>query len=305
MKMKDLSGQKFERLTALRPTTERKYGSVVWECQCDCGNIVKVSAGNLKSGNTKSCGCLSKEKATERLIAYNKTQYIDLTGLKVGKLTVLEPTNLRKCSNVVWKCQCECGNITYVAKNNLTRERPTQSCGCLKKEGNNKNNLTGQKFGKLTALEPTAERKHGCIVWKCSCECGNIYYVPSGLLTSKGTQSCGCLKSKGEEKIIRLLQKNNISFEKEKTFEFCIFENGGYPRFDFFINKKYIIEYDGEQHFHQTGWENLTELQARDIFKTDWCKKNNIPLIRIPYTRYDDLCIEDLLLETSQYIVNH
>ena len=79
-------------------------------------------------------------------------------------------------------------------------------------------------------------------------------------------------------------------------------------RFDFYINEdNYIIEYDGEQHFKDTNGffkTTLEEIQKRDIFKNQWCKENNIPLIRIPYTRYDDLCIEDLLLETSKYVVS-
>lgn len=79
-------------------------------------------------------------------------------------------------------------------------------------------------------------------------------------------------------------------------------------RFDFYINEdNYLIEYDGEQHFKDTNGffkTTLEEIQKRDIFKNQWCKENNIPLIRIPYTRYDDLCIEDLLLETSKYVVS-
>ena len=54
------------------------------------------------------------------------------------------------------------------------------------------------------------------------------------------------------------------------------------------------------------GWhteEQLTQQQERDKIKTQWCKEHNIPLIRIPYTHYKDLKIEDLLLETSKFIV--
>ena len=297
--MLNLTGQKFGRLTVIKSTSERKNGCIVWECQCDCGNIVKVSSHSLKTGNTKSCGCLNLQKAKERIMQYNKQHYVDWTGQKIEKLTVLEPTNLRQGSNIIWKCQCECGNIIYINSSNLRR---TKSCGCYQPDYPYRN-LLNQKFGKLTVIEKTSKRKFNQIVWKCKCDCGNIIEVPSASLVSYSTQSCGCLKSKGEEKIIKILTENNIPFEKEKTFEFCKFDNDSYARFDFFINKNYLIEYDGIQHFKQTGFEPLTEVQARDEFKTQWCKKNNIPLIRIPYTRYDDLCIKDLLLETSRYVV--
>lgn len=66
-KFEDITGQKFNRLTAIERKyyeTEKRY---FWVCRCDCGNIVeKVRAHNLKSGNTKSCGCLNSELTTER-----------------------------------------------------------------------------------------------------------------------------------------------------------------------------------------------------------------------------------------------
>ena len=55
------------------------------------------------------------------------------------------------------------------------------------------------------------------------------------------------------------------------------------------------------------GWndeEHFKKVQQRDKIKNEYCVKKNIPLIRIPYTHYDDLCIEDLLLETTKFRVN-
>jgi len=51
--------------------------------------------------------------------------------------------------------------------------------------------LTGQKFGRLNILEDIG-RKHGGVVWRCLCECGNTIEVMAGSLQSGGTQSCGC-----------------------------------------------------------------------------------------------------------------
>ena len=49
--------------------------------------------------------------------------------------------------------------------------------------------------------------------------------------------------------------------------------------------------------------ENFLKIQQRDAFKNNWCKEHKIPLIRIPYTHYDNLCLEDLKLETSKFII--
>lgn len=62
--MNEITGMKFGRLTAVRKLPERtKCKHVLWECICECGNTIKVTSTDLKRGNTKSCGCLKKEKA--------------------------------------------------------------------------------------------------------------------------------------------------------------------------------------------------------------------------------------------------
>ena len=63
---KDITGQKFGKLTVLKPTKKRKNGNVVWLCLCDCGNIREVVSGNLQSGHTQSCGCLQKKLLIKR-----------------------------------------------------------------------------------------------------------------------------------------------------------------------------------------------------------------------------------------------
>ena len=56
----DLLGQRFGLLTVTNLLNERKNKKVMWECKCDCGNIVTVAASDLTSGHTKSCGCMTQ-----------------------------------------------------------------------------------------------------------------------------------------------------------------------------------------------------------------------------------------------------
>lgn len=65
-----------------------------------------------------------------------KKRGIFLIGKKFGLLTVLEKTCLREHRHIIYKCQCDCGNIAYVSSNKLKRAN-TKSCGCLKHAGNN------------------------------------------------------------------------------------------------------------------------------------------------------------------------
>lgn len=68
MRSKDISNQRFGRLIALKRVGTEKYNGgarAVWECVCDCGNTINVRGSALTTGNTKSCGCLQKERASE------------------------------------------------------------------------------------------------------------------------------------------------------------------------------------------------------------------------------------------------
>lgn len=66
MKLNDLTGQKFHKLTVLnRAYPNTKSGSARWHCICDCGNECNVVGTHLKSGHTKSCGCNAKIHMSE------------------------------------------------------------------------------------------------------------------------------------------------------------------------------------------------------------------------------------------------
>ena len=295
----DLTNQKFGRLTVLEYA-----GNSSWKCKCDCGNIKTIKTANLKNGNTKSCGCLQKEKVKEAI-------WKDLTNQKFGRLTALFPTEKKQGNNIIWHCKCNCGNECDVAGANLTSGNST-SCGCFKIENTKElltKNLIGQKFGRLTVIEKTEERDGRSIIWLCKCECGNEKKVSSRNLIHGHTQSCGCLRSLGEEKIEKILRENNISFIRQKTFSNCINLDTGYPLyFDFYIDDSFLLEFDGLQHFKYTNkdWntkENFEKTKLRDKIKDEYCLINNIPLKRIPYWEIDNLTLE--LIMSNKYLIKN
>lgn len=73
-KIRDLSNQTFGRLTAIAPTDKRTHGYAVWQCQCECGNVVEVRGDHLTNDHTRSCGCLKKETAAATGVANRKYQ---------------------------------------------------------------------------------------------------------------------------------------------------------------------------------------------------------------------------------------
>ena len=87
----DLTGKRFDRLVAVRPTDRRDAaGSVVWECRCDCGNTAYYSVNALHGGHIRSCGCLYR--ATRRETAKNRRDLVEETCLS----TLVSAKKLRR-----------------------------------------------------------------------------------------------------------------------------------------------------------------------------------------------------------------
>ena len=107
--------------------------------------------------------------------------------------------------------------------------------------------------------------------------------------------------SKGENKIIDLLNAARVKYEREKTFSDL---KGGKFRFDFYIKNVHgrdcIVEFNGEQHYYYVGkfYKNQVEwrqAQGRDMRKISYCLANNIPLYIIPYWEIHNIWrIDDL-----------
>lgn len=119
---------------------------------------------------------------------------IDLTGKSFGKLNVIceSGSHITKGGYKLrsWLCQCDCGNFVSVPQQSL-KNGNTRSCGCLCGD-----DLTGKKFGNLTVVKLSDNRKHGKQkIWNCKCICGNKVDVPTGRLKSGHTKSCGCSRA--------------------------------------------------------------------------------------------------------------
>ena len=146
--------------------------------------------------------------------------FIDLTGQKFGMLTVMgrgddyvSPSGKRRPR---WICRCECGGIALCQSGTLKNGR-TRSCGCLQKKqaseraktGDNRRlDISGQRFGRLTAVKNLGSNHGRCNIWLCKCDCGNEVKIPTDSLRSGNTKSCGCLR---DELISHVNAKHNKS----------------------------------------------------------------------------------------------
>lgn len=134
-KILDLVGSIFQRLTVLeRIGSQQSNGrsKVIWRCRCDCGSEVSLSSNALRSGNTRSCGCLVRDTAAETAKKHPLPPTTrDVTGLTFNRLTAMNPTGRRTRGSVVWLCLCQCGRTHEVALEYLVSGQ-IKSCGCIR-----------------------------------------------------------------------------------------------------------------------------------------------------------------------------
>lgn len=270
----NLTNKKFVKLTPLYRT--QGSPAAYWVCQCDCGKFKKVKANNLKTSRVTSCGC---------------KYFIDRTGDILNHYLFIEPTEKRTGSEVVWK-----------VKNLITNEYEEHIANVIKRDPNmaypNKTRAIDRKGIELNNylfLSPTDKRTGSNVVWKVKNlitneieehTYDNIKRFPN-MAYSYGHNSVG------EEKIKQYLKQLNIVFHQEYGFSDCKYINK--LRFDFYLpDYNCCIEFDGKQHFKEKGtWaekdNGLKEIQIKDNIKNQYCKNNNIKLIRIPYWDIDKI----------------
>lgn len=303
-RFEDISGQRFGRLEVISYDFSDDKGHTYWKCKCNCGNIKTIRKDGLLNNSVISCGCAQIEHIRKE----GQKKLKNLTGQKFGRLTAQYLTDQHYGGYRVWHCICDCGNEKDVASAHLLRG-VVQSCGCFQKENRiiqgkkNIKDLTNQKFGRLTALYPLEDRNtQGHVIWHCICECGNECNIRGSHLTDNSTQSCGCITTSiGETNIQKILEQNNIKFEKEKIFNDLNSKENRFFRYDFYLPEyNRLIEFDGIQHFEYTdsGWntkENFEKTQQSDKIKNNYAKDHNIPLVRIPYWERDNITLEMLL----------
>jgi len=271
-----------------------KKRRTVLTCKCDCGNIVTKIADSISDREHASCGCDTDERRAQK----NRK---DLTGQRFGRLVVKEMLWVQphtKC-----RCICDCGNETIVTNTQLTYGK-TKSCGCLQREmatvANTKDYSGVRAESGVVFIKPyrhlqRAASGGGVWEWECECPlCGSHFNEIPAVILSGHRISCGCatpVTSHGEKYIAGLLDSLGVVYKHEykipdckniKTlrFDFAIFNNDG--------TLKHLIEYDGEQHFepikHFGGLTAYEQRKARDEIKNKYCKDNNIPMTRLPYT---------------------
>ena len=261
----DLTGQKFGEWIVLRKSDKVLIDSynkkkIYWVCQCSCGAIFDVQGNSLRSGKSTRCRqCANQSMKSDKLKnqQQNKKKIIKTKKQKIKQ----QP-------------------------NNTVLNHPR-----LKDISNTK-----YKYFTVISYHHSDTKKQS--YWLCKCFCGNNFIATKTAITHNEYLNCGCLKtkSKGENKIIEILNKNNINYKTEYSFsdlydikplrfDFAIFNNNN--------DLIKLIEFQGEQHYDSNPFYKSPQLH--DQLKIEYCKKNHIKLLIIPYWDYNKIDINYLL----------
>lgn len=294
----DLVGREFGFLTVVsRAENHVSSGGnsfVAWNCRCDCGNMIVVTSGHLKTFHTRSCGKCGK---------YDHSR--DFTGEHIGRLTVIEKsdewyTYPDGSRDFKWVCRCDCGNITVTRGNVLRDTRFVQSCGCWRREESVKDeDMLDRDFGYCHIVSRASRINVGgpngnstVDAWNCVCtKCGRKFVARGPQIRFGKVNSCGCMSisvSKWETWLSQFLDEHGLMYEIQKSYSDLIGVGGKRLSYDFCINasgESILVECQGLQHYEPVeyfGGEEAFERQIEhDKRKKDYAIQHDISLITL------------------------
>lgn len=247
----------------------------------------------IKNGTCCCSSCNGNDRSTQDFInlLQSKNPQVDVIGKYLGARKSVDV----KCS----VCGYEWSPLAY----NLL-----SGCGCPNCYNNRRGELhhvaDEEKLKKLEEIHPDIEflevPYYAKDNVKCKCKtCGHIWEATYINLTkSDNPTGCPrCIDSKGEKLIQSLLTEWGYKYTSQKKFDDL--KDSSYLPFDIYLDDfNVLIEYDGIQHYSPTQFGGISEDRAKDLhdltkkhdkMKNEYCKKNNIPLIRIPYWKQNDI----------------
>ena len=240
-----------------------------------------ISPSNVLQGY--GCNLCRSAKKHDKLSKEHKQYVNELQNIN-GDIVVVD-SYINSCTAILHRCMKD-GHEWYARPGNILKSK-----GCPLCAGNIKK--THDEYVRdVFALNPDIEVvgeyinantpiKHKCLkhnlVWEAK---------PANILNGSGCPYCN--ESIGERRIRQWLEKNGIKYVYQKTFADC--RDVKLLPFDFYLpDKNAIIEYDGKQHYEVVdffgGQNGFDKIVMHDSIKDNYCKSNNITLLRIPYNK--------------------
>lgn len=261
---------------------------VVLRLQCDCLTIFERKLEDFKRVKKCCIKCSKKEQNETLKIKNPKEQY-----LAYG-LILNEQYKNNQFPHI---CETADGYKIKISLGNLKAGKiPSIAFKSNKYSIENINRWCKLNDKDFKCISSVYIKANSLLDWKCNR--GHVWSANWNSINS-GSGCPKCKKSKGEKRIVEILNKNNIKYIQQYTFSDL--RGIKYPlRFDFAVLDensfvKYLIEYQGEYHYNKRHTTHDIKTQQKyDNMKRDYCNKNNILLLEIPYWEFDN--IENFIL---------
>lgn len=270
--------------------------------KCPCGDEFTITYRKFKTKKEKVCRkCSNIIHANNRKL--NPTDvYNRINEIHNNKIIPQEDFTLsRNYAN--FKCS-ECNNIWNATWNSILVGHGCKKCDNVK-NGYRQRYDYDKILELLPSINPNIILKtteninsHVNLEWECK-RCGELFYKNwNNVREGQDCIHCSGNKSKGEIAISEYLFSKNIKFRSQHSYDDCLSLNGYKLRYDFIIEDYgCLIEYDGEQHFMPVSFSgdddsaiiNFEKTKLHDSIKNEYCKNNNITLIRIPYWKFNNI----------------
>lgn len=285
--------------------------------KCSCGNEFERKFSNVNSGQIYCLECRTKidENLKREELSNNFNKFKKIVEDSDSGCTLLSKEDEYKGNKTKMKMMCECGNIFNPTANNFMRGIAQKCTDCGNKDSGIKKRKSKEEIfsfiedkGYIPISYSFRDKKHWITV-KCEKENHEQYDVDFGNFYM-GNRCPKCNLSKGETRIGKYLSDNSYDFEPQFTFDDLRGKNNRMFRFDFGIklNKNLIlVEFDGEQHFKpKFGNVEFERTKINDKIKNEYCKNNNIKLLRITYKEIDEIesILEKYLNHANTEITN-
>lgn len=286
---------------------ENIKGKIYLDLICECGDSFK-SRWDLFRHNEKSRYCRECQIKMNYKYSYDDIKYYIEIESNSGCKLLSEKREISVSDKLIM--QCKCGDEFETDFSHFKHHIKQQCNRCSTIIRNDKNRFTTSEFKKkifeVSGDEYTLLGEYKNAKTKVKLKhniCGEIWDVLPSIFLS-GTRCPRCLISKGENFIREWLDEYSVKYLPQHTFDDC---RDIYPLpFDFYLPEfNALVEFDGIQHYKPIDFGGKGDEIAlrqhygvvrRDSIKNEYCKNNNISLIRIPYWEMD--FVDEILKDT-------
>lgn len=213
---------------------------------------------------------------------YTQEEYVKRVASIAYNIEVIG-TYIDNKTKILHKCKID-GYEWYAVPNNILNGHGCPVCGGVKRRTHEEYVVEVALINRDIEVVGRYVNAHTSVLHKCKLDGCEWAATPSNILRGVGCPKCN--QSKGEKTISAWLDKNNILYKPQETFDGC--RDKRLLRFDFhLLDYGILIEYNGKQHYEPVeffgGQKGFEARVRRDRIKVEYCKNNNIPLIVIPY----------------------